>query len=81
MGRSVNMRDGMIVVGVDGDEIGQISGMDDQFILVKGGGAFGTEYQVPRSAISRDDGETVRLTVTKEEALDQRWPGTLAGDE
>ncbi len=74
------MREGMIVVGIDGDTIGEISGMDDQFILVKGEGAFSPEYQVPRTAISRDDGEKVQLTVTKEDAVDQRWPGTLAGD-
>lgn len=80
MGRSVNMREGMIVVGVDGDKIGEISDLNDEFILVKGSGAFGTEYQVPRSAIGRDDGEKVQLTVTKEDAVDQRWPGTLAGE-
>ncbi len=74
------MRDGMIVVGIDGEKIGEVSGMDDQFVLVKGGGAFGPEYQVPRSAIARDDGETVQLTVSKEDAIDQRWPGTDAGE-
>ena len=74
------MREGMAVVGRDGEKMGEVSGIDAGFVLVKGEGVFGTEYQVPCSAIAGNDGETVRLTVTNEDALEQRWPGTAAGD-
>jgi len=78
MGRE--MREGMTVIGLDGETFGEVSGTDGEFVLVKGSGAFGTEYQVPRSAIAEDEGETLRLHVTTADAIEQRWPGTPAGE-
>ncbi len=77
---SLKIRAGMVVVGLDGDKLGDISGLDGEFLLVKGEGMVAPEYQVPRTAVAADDGETVRLSVSKDEAIEQRWPGTPAGD-
>ena len=70
----------MAVVGLDGDTIGEIIKIDVDFLLVKEDGAFPNEFQVPVNAVAKVEGDTVHLSVTKDDARDQRWPGTPAAE-
>ncbi len=70
----------MIVVGLGGDRIGEVTKIDPGFLTVKEGDDFPTEHQVPIGAVARTEGHTVHLIVTKGDARDQKWPrGTSAG--
>ena len=65
--------EGTEVIGADGDKVGKVVAADSSSIVVEKGFFFPTDYAIPTSAISTFDGDTVYLTVTKDEVLNQGW--------
>jgi uncharacterized protein (TIGR02271 family) len=65
--------EGTDVVGADGDKVGKVIAVSDQYFIVEKGFFFPTDYYIPMSAVANYDGDKVYLTVTKDEALNQGW--------
>lgn len=65
--------EGTDVIGADGDKVGKVIGVSDQYFIVEKGFFFPTDYYIPMSAVANYDGAKVYLTVTKDEALNQGW--------
>jgi len=76
MDRDVNQfipREGMDVIGADGEKVGTIDGVERDYVVVRKGFFFPHDYYIPTSAVSSFDDDRVYLNVTKDEALDQDW--------
>ena len=65
--------EGTDVVGSDGDKVGEVVAVQDNYVVVEKGFFFPTDYYIPTSAISNYDGEKVYLNVSKDDALNQGW--------
>ena len=65
--------EGTDVVGSDGEKVGEVVAVQDNYVVVEKGFFFPTDYYIPSSAISNFDGDKVYLNVTKDEALNQGW--------
>ncbi|MDQ3539468.1 MAG: DUF2382 domain-containing protein [Chloroflexota bacterium] len=63
--------EGADVVGSDGDKVGEVVNAYPDYIVVKKGFFFPSDYYVPSSAIANVDEGHVYLNVTKEEAMNQ----------
>jgi len=63
---------GMDVVGTDGDKIGEVSGVEGEYIVVVKGFFFPSDHYIPFSAVNSVD-DKVYLNVTKDAALNQGW--------
>jgi len=74
------VREGITVVGSNGEKVGEVIGWSDTYIVVEKGFFFPTDYYIPSSAISTVGEETVTLSVTKDAALEQGWD-VIPGDE
>jgi hypothetical protein len=61
------------VVGSDGEKVGEVVAAFRDYLVVQTGTLFPSDRYVPTSAIADYDGERVRLTVTKQQALQQPW--------
>jgi uncharacterized protein (TIGR02271 family) len=70
--RNFNITHGMDVVGADGDKIGEVSGVEGEYIIVVKGFFFPSDHYIPFSAINDVD-DKVYLNVTKDAALNQGW--------
>lgn len=63
--------EGADVVGSDGDKVGEVVNAYPDYIVVKKGFFFPSDYYVPSSAIANVDEGHVYLNVTKDEAMNQ----------
>ncbi len=70
--RTLNITHGMDVIGADGDKIGEVSGVEGEYMVVVKGFFFPSDHYIPFSAVSDVD-EKVYLNVTKDAALNQGW--------
>jgi uncharacterized protein (TIGR02271 family) len=72
---------GMDVYGAEGDKVGSIQDVQDDYVLVEKGFFFPKDYYIPWSAIQgvTEDNE-VYLTISKDEALNQQWDTLPQGD-
>jgi predicted ester cyclase len=62
------------VLTSDEDRLGSVAAVDDDFVDVVGGSLDRqVTWRVPRSAIGRIEGETIRLTVSRGQAMAQGW--------
>jgi uncharacterized protein (TIGR02271 family) len=88
MDRDLNQfipQNGMSVVGADGEKVGEIDGVEQDYFIVRKGFFFPQDHYVPMTAISSYDENQVYLNVTKDEALEQDWSnppaaGTVYGE-
>jgi uncharacterized protein (TIGR02271 family) len=69
----------MDVVGSDGDKVGDAAGLEGDYLIVRKGFFFPSDYYIPTSAINSVD-DRVTLSVTKDEALHQGWDMVPAAD-
>jgi len=65
--------DGAEVVDQDGERLGNVIASAADYIVAEEGLFFPTDYYIPRSAITDVTGATVRLNVSKADALNQGW--------
>jgi uncharacterized protein (TIGR02271 family) len=65
---------GMDVVGADGEKVGEIDAVEQDYFVVRKGFFFPQDHYIPLSAISSfDEDGKVYLNVTKDQALEQEW--------
>jgi uncharacterized protein (TIGR02271 family) len=75
---------GTEVVGADGEKVGKIVAVHPNYVVVEKGFFFPTDYYVPTSAIAREEGDRVVLSMDRDEALAQNWdevPTDIAAGE
>ncbi len=68
-----NFSEGTDVVGSDGNKVGEVVAVHQNYVVVEKGFFFPTDYYIPTSAIANYDGDKIYLNVTKDAALDQGW--------
>jgi uncharacterized protein (TIGR02271 family) len=73
------VREGMQVKDINGNKLGNVGAVQGNSFVVKKGFFFPTDYTIPTTAVSSVDEDTVYLTVTEHDALDQRetWGSTV----
>jgi uncharacterized protein (TIGR02271 family) len=76
-GSALNVGDD--VYGEDGDKLGAVSAVHDNYIVVEKGFFFPTDHYIPANAISRVDHGKIYLTVSKDNALQYGWDSPPAG--
>ena len=64
---------GTEVFASDGEKVGEIVAVHPQYVVLQAGLLFPTDAYVPLSAVSATSGDRVTLSVSKEDALGQRW--------
>lgn len=69
----IQLREGMNVVGADSEKLGEVEDVRGNYIVVKKGFLFTTEYFVPSNAVNNVDDESLYLNVTKDEATNMGW--------
>lgn len=69
----LQLREGMSVVGSDGDKVGEVDRLEGDYVVVKKGMFFPTDYYIPTSAFTTADADQAYLNVTKDVALNQGW--------
>lgn len=74
-----DIREGSDVYGSDGDKVGSIVALRQNYLVVEKGFFFPTDYYIPMGAISTYQDGRVYLNVTKDAALNQGWDA-IPGD-
>lgn len=64
---------GAEVVDADGERLGNVIAAAADYIVAERGFFFPTDYYIPRGAIAEVAEATVRLVVTRDDALSQGW--------
>lgn len=64
---------GMDVIGSDGEKVGDIDAVEQDYFVVRKGFFFPSDHYIPFSAVDSYDDNAVYLNVTKDGALDQQW--------
>jgi stress response protein YsnF len=72
-GQPWDITEGTDVVGSDGNKVGEVVAVHQNYEVVEKGFFFPTDYYIPTSAIANYDGDKIYLNVTKDAALDQGW--------
>jgi len=76
----LTIKGGSDVVGSDGDTVGKVVAVENNYVVVEKGFFFPSDYYIPFSAIANYDEDKIYLNVTKEEALNQDPPWDRAPD-
>lgn len=66
-------QNGMEVIGSDGEKIGEIDAVEQDYFVVRKGFFFPQDHYIPLTAVSSYDDGKVYLNVTKDGALEQDW--------
>jgi len=76
------IREGMHVKDSDGKKLGNVDAVQGNSFVVKKGFFFPNDYTIPTTAVGSVDEDTVYLTVTEHDALDQgdTWGSTVVTD-
>jgi uncharacterized protein (TIGR02271 family) len=64
---------GMDVIGSDGEKVGEIDAVEQDYFVVRKGFFFPSDHYIPFSAVDSYDDNALYLNVTKDGALDQQW--------
>lgn len=77
------VKEGTEIVGSDGEKVGKVVAVHDNYVVVEKGFLFPSDYYIPTTAIANYDEKKIYLNVTKEQALEQdpswdRQPDDLA---
>lgn len=64
---------GMDVIGSDGEKVGEIDAVEQDYVVVRKGFFFPSDHYIPFSAVDSYDDNAIYLNVTKDGALDQQW--------
>jgi uncharacterized protein (TIGR02271 family) len=71
--RTFSPQMGMDVIGSDGEKVGEIDAVEQDYFVVRKGFFFPSDHYIPFSAVDSYDDNGVYLNVTKDGALDQQW--------
>ena len=69
---SFEVREGMDVIGSDGESIGSIDHFEGDDMVIKGG-LFSGSHNIPVTAVTQADGNAAYLNVTKDAAMNGQW--------
>lgn len=69
---------GTSVYGSDGEKIGEVAAITEQYFVIEKGFFFPTDVYVPMSAVRTVDEDGIQLSMTKEEAESSDWSGPPA---
>ena len=72
---------GMDVFGSDGEKVGNIDAVEQDYFVVSKGFFFPKDHYIPLSAVNSFDDVGVYLNVTKDGALEQNWDTTPVAGE
>jgi uncharacterized protein (TIGR02271 family) len=72
---------GTSVYGSDGEKLGDVAGVTENYFVVEKGFFFPTDVYVPMSAIRTVDEDGIQLTMTKDEAESSDWSAPPAEDD
>jgi uncharacterized protein (TIGR02271 family) len=64
---------GTSVYGSDGEKIGDVAGVADNYFVIEKGFIFTTDIFVPMSAVAGVDDDGVRLSMTKDQVENENW--------
>ena len=67
------IKTGTDVYGSDGEKIGSIAGVADNYFVIEKGFIFTTDIYVPMSAVARVDDDKVMLSMTKDQVENEDW--------
>jgi uncharacterized protein (TIGR02271 family) len=67
------IHEGDEVFGSDGDKVGKVIAVQNDYVVVEKGWFFPTDYYIPASAIASYDNGQIFLNVSKDVALEQGW--------
>lgn len=67
------VHEGDEVFGSDGDKVGKVIAVQNDYVVVEKGWFFPTDYYIPASAVASYDNGQIYLNVTKDVALEQGW--------
>lgn len=70
---NTGIREGMKVVGSDGENLGTVDQIEGDYMIVRKGFFFPSDHYIPTAAASSVEGDQVVLGVTKETALHHGW--------
>ncbi len=79
----VEVQPGADVYGTDGERLGAVIEVSQDYVVVEKGVFFPTDYFIPMSAIATAEAGRVTLDVTRDEAMERGWdrdPGEQASD-
>lgn len=75
------VHEGDEVFGSDGDKVGKVIAVQDEYVVVEKGWFFPTDYYIPASAITSANDGQIYLNVSKDVALEQGWDTTPLATE
>ncbi len=75
------IREGMNVLGSDGEKLGEVDAIEGNFVVVKKGFFFPKDYYIPTDAVASTDADNIHLTVSKDAALNEQWETPPTGAE
>jgi uncharacterized protein (TIGR02271 family) len=75
-----NIREGAEVRSSDDEKLGKVVAFESNYIVVEKGFFFPTDYYIPTSAIANTDGDTIYLSVGKDQALNSGWDQMVTTD-
>jgi uncharacterized protein (TIGR02271 family) len=75
-----NIREGAEVRSSDDEKLGKVVAFESNYIVVEKGFFFPTDYYIPTSAIANADGDTIYLSVGKDQALNSGWDQMVTTD-
>ena len=70
---ATQIRQGLSVYGSDGEKIGEVSGVADNYFVIEKGFIFTTDIFVPLSAVANVDEDGLRLSMTKDQVENEDW--------
>ena len=71
---------GTDVYGSDGDKIGSVAGIADNYFVIEKGFIFTTDIYVPMSAVASADSDRITLSMTKDQVENENWTSEPADD-
>lgn len=72
---------GTAVHGSDGEKIGDVSGVADDYFIIEKGFILTTDVFVPMSAITSADDDRIELSFTKDQVENQEWSAPAGGTD
>lgn len=76
----VTPQQGWKVIGSDGEKLGEIETVEQDYIVVRKGFLFPSDHHIPFGAIAASEEGAVYLNVSKDQALNQEWESPHSDD-
>jgi uncharacterized protein (TIGR02271 family) len=78
---ATQIQTGTDVYGSDGEKIGSVAGIADNYFVIEKGFIFTTDIYVPMSAVTSVDDDRITLSMTKDQVENSDWTHEPADDD